>query len=126
MDDQIPETVKEALSMWDADETVFTVEMGGLGPGYEQALQICAFEIMREFVDEEEAREPSDEWWKEKGSARRDAAVHRIDENLGLSGAQVGAATNLAFCVLQRGYREALRDDAVKDRLIQVNKTFPG
>src|SRR5687768_3007466 len=42
--DPIPETVEDALRQWDAGETVFTVEMGGLGPGYEMAIQGLAFE----------------------------------------------------------------------------------
>lgn len=39
MNNPIPETCEEALARWDAGETVFTAEMGGLGPGYEQAIQ---------------------------------------------------------------------------------------
>lgn len=119
--DPIPETVSEALAKWDAGETIFTVEMGGIGPGYEMAIQGLAFEIMREING-------FSQWGDDrellKLNVRIDAVVHRCDKEpwAGFSGAQVGAARNLASYVCRRGYRSALRDDAVKDRLIQVCK----
>ncbi len=36
----IHETAKDALAAWDRGEIVHSVEMGGIGPGYEQAIQI--------------------------------------------------------------------------------------
>ncbi|KKK93920.1 hypothetical protein LCGC14_2688070 [marine sediment metagenome] len=35
-----PKTLDEAIERWDAGRSLFSVEMGGLGPGYEQAIQI--------------------------------------------------------------------------------------
>jgi hypothetical protein len=119
--DPIPESVDDALAKWDAGETVFTVEMGGLGPGYEMAIQGLAFELMREFKgftewDDDEARKTLE--------PARDAVMGKLNNEpwAGFSGAQVGAATNLAACVCKRGYRAAMRDPAVADRLIQVSK----
>ena len=54
-----------------------------------------------------------------------DEAIKPIDEKLGLSGSQFGAAQNLAMTLYRRGPVEALSDPKVKDRLIQVSKTFP-
>jgi len=120
--DIIPETVADALKMWDAGETLFVVEMGGLGPGYEMAIQGLAFELMR-IID------GFDKWNDEAALAdlnrRADEVVSECDSKPwggGFSGAQVGAAKNIASCVCRRGYRNALRDPAVKDRLIQVNR----
>ena len=48
-----PKTVKEALVQWDNGGTLWTVEMGGLGPGYEQAIQIGTIELCRLMVDKE-------------------------------------------------------------------------
>jgi hypothetical protein len=124
--DPIPETVDDALAKWDAGESVFSVEMGGIGPGYEMAIQGLAFEMMRVIKDVElppvgceipEATELALD-------KRLDDVASRCDKEPwgGFSGAQVGAAKNIAMCVCRRGYRNALRDEAVKDRLIQVSK----
>jgi hypothetical protein len=119
--DLIPETVADALNKWHANEMVFSVEMGGLGPGYEMAIQGLAFELMREF-------ETRDINWTDPELNLDDivdAVVHRCnDEPWGhFSGAQVGAATDLAANVCRRGYRVALRSPTiVPDRLIQVCK----
>ena len=128
MNEMIPETVTDALAKWDAGESVWAISMGGLGPGYEQAIQILAFEIMREFVSDGVAEMPDDELDEKKDAmqSRIDAVVHRLDGACyGFSGAQVAAATNFAFCVLRRGYRTALEAEAVKDRHIQVSRAWP-
>ena len=117
--DPIPETVQEALATWDAGEFVFSVEMGGLGPGYEMAIQGLAFEMMRKIDGFQD--------WEDK---RKLGALDKSLEPIvsicdkkpwgGFSGAQVGAAKGLASRVCRMGYRNALREDVVKDRLIQV------
>lgn len=117
--DPIPETVAEALAKWDAGESVFTVEMGGLGPGYEMAIQGLAFELMRALDGKMEDGKP----W-----SHYDPIVNPVVSECdgkpwgGFSGAQVGAAKSLVGHVVLKGYRNALREDAVKDRLIQVSK----
>lgn len=118
--DPIPETVTEALAKWDAGESVFTVEMGGLGPGYEMAIQGLAFELMRVYLRVND--------WKVIDHAALEyldrEVISRCDSEPwgGFSGAQVGAARNIAAAVCKRGYRVALRNEAVKERLIQVSK----
>jgi hypothetical protein len=126
MIDVIPETVEVALAAWDAGESIFTVEMGGIGPGYEMAIQGLAFELMRVFIA---ARLPPHgveltEFQRDQIQKLIDGVVHRFNSEPwgGFSGAQVYAATNIAAAVVRRGYRTALRDDVVKDRLIQVNR----
>lgn len=123
--DQIREQIAERLRKWDAGEPIQTVEMGGIGPGYEQAIQILAIEILRDWNDNPPK---SDEDWKIFG----DSTVLRIDTRDadgnhamgGFSGAQVGAARNLAANLLKRG-EEALGDDSVKTRLILISKFWP-
>lgn len=117
--DPIPETCSEALAKWDKGEPVFTVEMGGLGPGYEQCIQMLAFELIREFKDDKTFDK---EGWN---GERAEKIVDTLDKKLGFSGAQVGAAKSLASFVCSKGYRKALRMSKVKDRLIQVSKRFP-
>jgi hypothetical protein len=123
--DPIPKTVDDALAKWDAGDSLFSVEVGGLGPGYEMAIQGLAFELMRELRGQMPPHGvdiPDAEMTRLQGII--DSTVHRFNSEPwgGFSGAQVGAATNLAASVLRRGYRTAMRDPAVKDRLIQVSK----
>lgn len=114
----------EQLEKWDAGETIWSIEMGGLGPGYEQAIQILAIEIVRDEITKPLPDEFPSDWG--------DATVSRIDrlENGeyscgGFSGAQVGAAKSLAAAWLARGPAQVL--DEVKDtkRHIQVSRFWP-
>lgn len=119
--DPIPETVEEALKIWDSGESLFSVEMGGLGPGYEMAIQGLAFEMMRELKD---FKSWEDKKARKKVQKNLDDVAHKLHaEPWGrFSGAQVGAAQGLAAMVCRQGYRVALRKPEVKDRLIQVSK----
>lgn len=110
-------TAKEMLARWDAGDTVWTVEMGGLGPGYEQAIHIFCFDIIRELVDSPMPSEDADvtKWLND--------AADKVCKGKGYSGAQAGAAMSLAYKYLKRG--SAILATAPKDRLIQVSKEFP-
>lgn len=118
---------REQLRRWDKGDSIWSIEMGGLGPGYEQALQILAIEIVRDYLDKPL---PTKETW----SAFGDDTANRIDRKLpngsyscgGFSGAQVGAAKNLAFHWLKDGPAEVLRQCADRERHIQVSNFWPG
>lgn len=123
--DPIPQTVADALALWDNDQSVFSVEMGGLGPGYEMAIQGLFFELLREWAESPPPRLgralTNEEAQRFEDSAEPIVAKCDKEPWGQFSGAQVGAAKSLAMCVLRRSsYRAALRDDAVNDRLIQV------
>lgn len=119
-----PETASEALFRWDSGSPVFTVSMGGLGPGYEQAIQMLVFEIIRDHKDDALPSENSQElkaWW----SAFGEKAITRTDKQAGgYTGAMVGAAKNLAYRGIRDGWAKMLKG-APQDRLIQVAKKFP-
>lgn len=124
-----PETVTEALARWDAGELLWSVEMGGLGPGYEQAIQVAAVEICRRLNGPFAL--PTD---REVLSAAFDLALDqaiRAEPVLGgLSGAMAGAAKSLAAQFLHNGWRGALEKFEAqcpdqRDRLIQIRKSFP-
>lgn len=119
--DDAPERCSDALARWDANEYVVSALMGGLGPGYEACIQSLAFELIREFAGDAIPTLADPEWWESHGRPRRDAVVSHLNERFGFSGAQVGAASNLAFCVLRGGYKAALSRLPV-DRLISVKK----
>jgi hypothetical protein len=117
------------LTRWDAGDSVWTIEMGGLGPGYEQCIHITAAEVLRWFL----AEKPDPEMWNDKDGWKADRdrmepVVMEVDavKKLGLSGAQWGAAVSIATQLYRRGPRSIMNDDQVKDRHIQVCRVFPG
>lgn len=115
----------DVLARWDAGRSVWSVEMGGLGPGYEQALQITAFEILRHLLSAkyDAAAWVSTEAWKVDRD-KIEKAVFPVVDGLGLSGAQWGAALHIAF----RQYRDGplvFIKSAPDDRKIQVSKDWP-
>ncbi len=110
-------TLKEALQKWNNKESVWSVEMGGLGPGYEQCIQVMIFEMCKERIDYGVTKDNFDKVVE--------PVITRLDKQFGgFSGAQVGAAKSVAFKFLTRGYNESLNDEQIKDRKIQVENTW--
>lgn len=116
--DPIPETVADALEKWDSGRPVFSIEMGGLGPGYEQGIQIGIFTILRELNGKDLPEEHG------AINAVLDEVIRKSPCWDQYSGAQVGAAKSAAYHMLKKGYRKAVRE-LPDDRLIQVQKNFP-
>lgn len=117
-----PTTVAEAVQWWDEGRTLWTIEMGGLGPGYEQALQTFMVEILRdahtrEWPDGQEA-------WDQFLEARNATNSRLRDFHLGLSGMQADAATNLAWQFLHHPWEDVLKM-VESDRRIQISRSWP-
>lgn len=113
------------LKRWDEGQSVWSVEMGGLGPGYEQCIQIVTAEAMRFWMEHNYS---ADEL------VGNESLSNKLDDhfrglpliaNLGLSGAQHGAGVNLAWQIFSRGPRDVMADENIQDRKILVSKTFP-
>jgi hypothetical protein len=130
-------SAKEWLSRWDDKKSVWSVERGGFGPGYEQALQIAAVEWVRVLINElgDNTSDRSDH--EELTNVIRgiykskDEEMMKTLSNLGLSGAQDGAAKQLAYMIYiktpVRMFSE-IRDMAESDkkpRMIQISNYFP-
>lgn len=100
----------DLLARWDAGQGVWSISMGGFGPGYEQSLQIAAFEVLRHLLN----------------GGKIEAAENILPsiEYLGLSGTQWGAARGLAMAFHERGPRK-VHEDYASDRHIQVSAYFP-
>ena len=115
------------VQQWDNGDAVWSVAMGGLGPGYEQAIQVLIVELVRDHKDAplDRAVETDPAAWSSWG----DATVSRVNAwpGCGFSGAQAGAAKNVAYRMLRDGYEAFLsvaRAEAV-DRMIQISRTWP-
>ena len=116
------------LNRWDAGQGVWSIEMGGIGPGYEQCIHVTCAEILRWMLEHKpDAAKWSEEavWKSDREKIEQYGFKNEAIKELALSGAQWGAALNLAAMFYNKGPREVMRDDRVKDRHIQVQKFFP-
>ena len=116
------------LDRWDRGDTVWSIEMGGLGPGYEQCIHITAAEILRHLIVKQydpRTWEDKSQWERDRDEIEKMGFANPVVKDLGLSGAQWGAAMNLAINFYRNGPRGVLTDERVKDRHIQVSKGFP-
>lgn len=117
------------LARWDAGKGVWSIEMGGLGPGYEQCIHITAAEVLRYLIANKVdcATQYEGDAWKELRSAiDKSLWANEQITALGLSGAQAGAAMSLATKLYKDGPRKIMNEPSIKDRHIQVSKHFPG
>lgn len=100
----------DLLKRWDEGLGVWSIAMGGFGPGYEQALQVAAFEVLRHLVS--------------GGDLDTADTILPSLSYLGLSGAQWGAARSLANGFHIDGPRK-VHEGIKSERHIQVSKNFP-
>lgn len=121
-------TTEEALARWRDGATVWSISMGGLGPGYEQVIQIIAFTALEAAtkMQIDWKRGDNDEKYAQKivAEIEADPKVARALAELGPSGVQAGAALIIALAIARDGYAQALKMTD-PDRHIQVNRTFP-
>lgn len=124
-----PKTAKEALEVWDKGNNIFTIELGGFGPGYEQAIHIGVFELIRSITENKKDEKilRMEEIDSEIKDQLLDKHLFKISEkyDLGLSGAQAGAIKRFTHLVLIKGWHDVVTDKKYKDRLIQVSKNWP-
>jgi hypothetical protein len=132
-----PQSVDEALAAWDRGDEVETVEMGGMGAGYETAIQCVVFELLRGIRADDELKRaitdtPKGQTFPPEVLEKLDALTLEADAKDpetgryklgGLSGAQAGAAQNLAIILTTKGFQGAR--EQVPDRLIFVRKQDP-
>ena len=109
----------ELIRRWDSGQTIWSVELGGLGPGYEQAIQTLAVELVRDNLGKELPEKLPEDWG--------DATVSRLNETCGgFSGAQVGQAKWLAYQWLAKGPADLQRRaKEQKADTIQVSNYWP-
>lgn len=118
----------EWLARWDAGRNVWSIEMGGLGPGYEQCIQIVAAEVLRWLLENKPvAKNWSDQavWNADRERISKYSFEQPTIKALGLSGAQWGAGMSLATRLYMDGPRKVMTTPEIQDRKIQVSKNFP-
>lgn len=120
----------EWLRRWDAGDNVWTIEMGGLGPGYEQCIQITMAEILRHMLDKKYDASAwmidGKYWERDVEKIREYGFANVVIKRLGLSGAQWGAALGLAAQMYRRGPADVMCDERVEsDRRIQTCQAMP-
>lgn len=118
---EFKETNEEVIAKWNRNEIVWSAELGGMGPGYEQAIQILLFELLANWKITDNLEEG--EKYSEIFNAYVDSTAHRLSK-LGFSGAQVEVARATAFQFLKFGYAEIM-NKLPDERRIMVNKSFP-
>lgn len=126
MKDTEPKTALDALKLWDKGETLWSIEMGGIGTSYEQAIQIIAMEIIRDHGREKIVNDRVNyRKWAEDTASR----VDKIKGLGGFTGAMWGGAKELAFRAIRDGWakrndsaREQFKEDNCDDRMIQIRK----
>lgn len=120
---KLKETWQQATRKWKAGKTVWSAELGGIGPGYEQCIQILLWEILHTWGRK---RLPKDDGNSFPGvySKHVDGLANRLSKVYGFSGAQVGAAKTTAYQFMKYGYSEQMAK-LPGDRWIQVSRNFP-
>lgn len=116
------------LKRWDEGGSCWSIEMGGIGPGYEQCIQVAMAEILRHLLELKYAPATWDSreaWERDRKKIETAGFANARINALDLSGAQWSAALSLALHLYQHGPRTVMTDERMKDRHIQVRRTFP-
>ena len=121
---QFTEDLKEAIKKWNEGSAVWTAELGGIGPGYEQAIQILFFEIMSRWGDNP-LPESTEGSYPIEFTNHVNEVVNDLDETcFGFSGAQVGAAKSAAWRFMSYGYSNMM-NELGDSRRILVSRRCP-
>ncbi len=120
---------KEWLKRWDNDHAVWSVELGGMGPSYEQCIQVLVAEYVRaglqsgiDFSSEDSSRHFSALF----NYTALHPTINQVHEHLGPSGAQVGAAKWFSYRLLTMSPKDAVeKSTSSAENHILVSRSFP-
>lgn len=108
---------------WSKGEIVWSAELGGMGPGYEQAIQCLLWEILVRWKGDAPEVVKGAKEYPPAYSVFVDTVVSGL-KDFGFSGAQVGAAKATAFQFMVYGY-DHMMAKLPEDRKIMVSRDFP-
>lgn len=117
-------TWQQAAKRWAEGNIVWTVALGGLGPSYEQCIQILVFETMARWPKETFNLQPSAKGYPDEFNVFFEDLATKLDHSLEFSGNQVEMAKHTAWQFMHFGYEEMLAK-APRHRKIMVQKKFP-
>jgi len=122
---KLPEEIswKKAASIWKKGGTVWSAELGGLGPAYEQCIQILLWEILARWKGPTLKPNEKAPGYPEIYDDHVEKVVRSLNK-LGFSGSQVGVAKATAYQFMVYGYSEMM-SKLPDERWIQVDKNFP-
>lgn len=115
---------QDAVQNWKGGEIVWSAALGGLGPSYEQCIQILLFEIMARWDRSRPVPEPMKDRFPPEFEDHADKVVSDLNRVYGFSGAQVDVAKATAYQFMHYGYAEMMAK-LETDRKIQVSRNFP-
>lgn len=116
-------TNDQVLNNWNSKRIVWSVELGGIGPGYEQALQIALFTLFN-YLNKHKIELENLVTVENEFSEQFDNICYKLWDKMGLSGAQAGTAKGTAYQFYKFGYTYMM-NKAPKNRLILVSKNSP-
>lgn len=118
------DTNEQVIEKWKNDDGVWSAELGGIGPAYEQCIQIILFEIFSTWPKDQPVID-GEEYTKEYETFT-DEVVSRLEKEkkYGFSGAQVGSAKSTAAQFIKYGYAHMM-NKLDEDRHIMVSRYFP-
>lgn len=108
------------LARWDRGDGVWTITMGGLSAGYDQAINLIAAEMVRAFLKLQLEKGE----WQDEYRALIDVECADALFVLGLSGSQYGVALSFAWRLYRDGPLIVVAG-APDDRRIQASKDYP-
>ena len=114
---------EDFLKSYDEGKGVPSIVVGGLGKGYEFAIQKGAIEVLRSAIEHKYSLENDDEKQTQFKKICNDKIKEIDDELGGLSGAMFGALQWLSFYWYTNGIDcliEATKEKGETDRLIEV------
>lgn len=114
------------ISDYDNGQIMQSVDMGGMGAGYEKAIQSCAVEIMRNLAGKEVPEEIEE--FREILGGSVNEAVAKLNKEFGFSGAQAGAAQNLAAIFWRKSPEGGIKSmqDIDPSRVMKIKKGIDG
>lgn len=102
------ETWQQVADKYAAGEIVWSAELGGMGPGYEQCIQDLLFSILTKWPRKKKMPKPDGENYPAEYSKFVDEIVSEMNGSYGFSGAQVGAAKRVAYQFIKYGYSKMM------------------
>jgi hypothetical protein len=115
------------LNRWDRGDVVWSIELGGLGPSYEQVIQIMSAEFVRHMLSmkyNSENWKDCEKWAVDFNKIESDCVLKDYAAYFGISGAQWYSALSFATSLYSDGPRKVMAE-VEKERHIQINRNFP-